>query len=119
LPDSVPWNRRDAQFFRDLVEDFTRPIERDDRIHIEYVPTQVFTEYCRLAWHGEFESSSPLEGIIYPSARRPGQLAIVLFDDRSSIKGAEEDSVIKSDPKAAWIELVDVGYRDVSSATSA
>jgi hypothetical protein len=43
----------------------------------------------------------------------------VLFDDRSSIKGAEEDSVIKSDPKAAWIELVDVGYRDVSSATSA
>jgi HEPN/RES N-terminal domain 1/RES domain len=119
LPDSLPWNRRDAQFFQDLVKDFSRPIERDDRVHIEYIPTQVFTEYCRLAWHSEFESSSPLEGIIYPSARRPGQLAVVLFANRNSIRGAEEDSVVKADPKAAWIELVEVGYRDVSSTMSA
>ena len=34
-------------FMNKFLHDFSSPIERDDRIHIEYVPTQVITEYLR------------------------------------------------------------------------
>ena len=31
-------------FMNKFIHDFSSPIERDDRIHIDYVPTQVITE---------------------------------------------------------------------------
>ena len=34
-------------FLRRFAEDIVLPIELDGREHIEYVPTQVFTEYLR------------------------------------------------------------------------
>ena len=35
------------EFLHDFSKEVSRPIERDDRIHIEYLPTQAFTEYIR------------------------------------------------------------------------
>ena len=32
-------------FLHHVAEDISCPIARDDRVHIEYVPTQVVTEY--------------------------------------------------------------------------
>jgi hypothetical protein len=106
LPDTQPWSRRDAQFFRDLVSDFSRPIARDDRVHIEYVPTQVFTEYCRLALHRDY-GSQPFEGILYPSARNTGHAALVLFADRRAVSGATDDD------SSAWIDLATVEYKSI------
>ena len=78
ISDSQPWVRRDAQFFRELVRDFTQPVARDNRIHVDYIPTQVVTEYCRMAYHHEHDTA-PLDGIVYPSARNAGKGAVVLF----------------------------------------
>lgn len=107
IPDSRPWGRQDAQFFRELVQDFTRPIARDDRLHIEYIPTQVVTEYCRLAFHHEHRTA-PLDGIVYPSARNFGSPAVVLFADRAAVVGTtlarpEGDDV-------PWLKLVGVEH---------
>ena len=107
IPDSRPWGRLDARFFHELVRDFTRPTERDDRVHIEYIPTQVVTEYCRLAFHHE-HGAEPLDGIVYPSARNSGCPAIVLFADRAAVRGIVPEPEADSD--TTWLELREVEY---------
>ena len=105
IHDSQPWGRLDAHFFSELVKDLTRPITRDDRVHIEYIPTQVVVEYFRMAFHDEHHSA-PLDGIVYPSARNCGRESIVLFADRSAVVGIERERPENSD--LPWLELIDV-----------
>lgn len=59
--------RASIKFLRDFLVDFQKPIEKDGREHIEYVPTQVVTEYFRRLF--EFEEGTRLDGIIYPSSK--------------------------------------------------
>ncbi|HCF6599863.1 TPA: RES domain-containing protein [Pseudomonas aeruginosa] len=65
-------------FMRDFVEDFTKPIERSDRAHADYVPTQVVTEYFRHVCRTDDDHQ--IDGIIYSSAKT-GDKAIVIFAD--------------------------------------
>ena len=54
--------------------------------HIEYVPTQILTEHFRkevAALDG-----SPLDGIVYPSARRRGGKSLVVFRSRDDLDPA-------------------------------
>ena len=99
------WSRADAQFFKELVEHLTKPIARDARIHIEYIPTQVVTEYCRLVFHVK-HATEKLDGILYLSARQPGGESLVLFADRSAVIGIENETDGRLND--AWLELVDV-----------
>ena len=50
------------RFMRDFITDFTKPIERSDRAHAEYVPTQVVTEYFRHVYRTE--EGAQIDGII-------------------------------------------------------
>jgi hypothetical protein len=63
-------------FLHDFVEDLQKPITKDGREHIDYVPTQVVTEYFRHLYknpdHGR------VMGILYPSARN-SETCCVLF----------------------------------------
>jgi hypothetical protein len=70
-------NRSSVIFLRSFCYDISKPIEKDDRVHIEYVPTQVVTEYFRLIFRDE--KRKPIKGIIYPSSRLPGGKSCVLF----------------------------------------
>lgn len=65
----------DTFFLRHFVNDLTKPIERDEKVHIDYVPTQIVTEFFRYMGKGK------IDGIIYPSSRNPGYTAMVLFYD--------------------------------------
>ena len=48
ISDTLPYDPHKAlRFLHRLADDISRPIERDDRVHIEYVPTQVVTEFLR------------------------------------------------------------------------
>ncbi len=73
-------DRRDERlaviFLRQFVKDLAEPILRDGREHIEYVPTQAFTEYVRFQLTGS--EPQAVHGIRYSSARnrRP---CVVLF----------------------------------------
>ena len=71
-------DRRDyMRFLLDFVADFTKPIERNNRAHVDYVPTQVVTEYIRhIVRDGK---NNRIDGVIYPSSKNLGNKAIVIF----------------------------------------
>jgi hypothetical protein len=70
-------NRSYIRFLIDFVSDFTKPIQREDRAHIDYVPTQIITEYFRHLF--KHNSNGIVDGVIYPSSKNEGKKAIVIF----------------------------------------
>jgi hypothetical protein len=75
-------------FMRHFVSEIAKPFVRDDRIHIEYVPTQVVTEWLRTRFdpgHGE-----PLAGVLYGSSRNPGGVNVSLFIDNDGACDADD-----------------------------
>jgi hypothetical protein len=96
ISDKWPYDPREAvRFLHLLADNISRPIERDDRVHIEYVPTQVVTEFLRAT---KLSDRVEIDGIRYRSSRRDGGISLVLFADRNNVKGASDDT----DP---WLEL--------------
>lgn len=72
-------------FLESFVEAITAPVIPDGRQHVEYVPTQVVTEYLR--------NSSPemLDGIVLPSTQT-GRRTYVLFFDSDGVTDAGNES---------------------------
>jgi hypothetical protein len=64
-------------FLQGFQRDISKPIVKDDRAHVEYVPTQIVTEFFRRV--SKDENGEPVRGILYPSAQRAGGTACVLF----------------------------------------
>jgi len=69
--------RRPLQFLHEFVGELARPIDRDGREHVEYVPTQVVTEFIRHRHHDS--DGTAIDGILYRSSRARGDLSFVLF----------------------------------------
>ena len=65
------------RFLHAFAKDIAKPIAHDGREHIEYVPTQIVTEYFRRVF--QRADNTRLDGLIYRSARHPGGKAFVLF----------------------------------------
>lgn len=65
------------RFLHAFAQDIAKPIARDGREHIEYVPTQIVTEYFRRTFRDA--EGQALDGIIYRSSRDGGERAFVLF----------------------------------------
>lgn len=88
LPKPSFWHQkretRDAlAFMRIFHKEITKKITPDDRIHTEYIPSQVFTEYLRYAFKLEGEIS--VDGLVYNSSVNE-QHCIVLFCDQKESK---------------------------------
>ena len=75
--------REQILFLREFVRDLSKPIERDGREHIEYVPTQIVTEYFRSS---RALSGKNVVGLRYRSARRDGGTCLVLFGGQELVK---------------------------------
>lgn len=71
--------KSDIWFMTFFKNEIAKPIDRDDRQHIEYVPTQVFTEYVR--YEMKTASGEPFHGIVYPSSKT-GEACYVIFADQ-------------------------------------
>jgi hypothetical protein len=83
--------RTSAKFLIDFIIDFSKPIDREDRAHIDYVPTQVVTEYFRHIF--KLDDGTTLDGIIYPSSKKGGNNAIVIFAESSvCVEKSEKDN---------------------------
>ncbi|WP_157221188.1 RES domain-containing protein [Flavisphingomonas formosensis] len=65
------------RFLWDFARDIAKPIKRNGREHIEYVPTQIVTEYLRRVFRDA--GGQPIDGLIYRSSRHDGAKAFVLF----------------------------------------
>lgn len=86
--------RFEKRFLYDFIKDFTKPIERADRAHIDYVPTQIVTEYFRHILSKN--TAIKIDGVIYPSSKNQNHNAIVIF--------AENDQCVEKGVKSRYSE---------------
>jgi hypothetical protein len=104
VSDTLEYDPRPVlSFLRHVVRKMSQPIARDDRVHIDYVPTQVVTEYVR----AEGDGDRLIDGIRYPSAAHPGGSSYVLFATQDNLlpAPAREESHIRQD-EDRWLELI-------------
>jgi hypothetical protein len=64
------------QFLHDFADEISKSVARDQFEHIEYVPTQVVTEYLRFRFGAPGRS---VHGLRYRSARQQGGVNLALF----------------------------------------
>jgi hypothetical protein len=100
------------KFLWDFTEDLSKEIEKDGREHIEYVPTQVATEYFRRVFRDL--DKEPLRGIIYPSSRHEGGVSWVLFFDSDDC--TQDD---RQDSDGKWLTMLKGSVRRVDLKTRA
>src|SRR5271163_422116 len=66
--DSSSVNRYALDFLHSFVSSLAAKVEPGEREHIDYVPTQVVTEWFRTSFR---HADGSLDGILYPSTQRP------------------------------------------------
>jgi hypothetical protein len=96
------------RFLHDFAADISQPIARDGREHIEYVPTQIVTEYLRRVFR--LPRNQRLDGIIYRSAKVAGANAFVLFCENEHCIDAKEAA-----HEGALLRLVTVEHQHPKS----
>lgn len=77
--------RMSLRFLRRFCADISEPIVPDDRIHVEYTPTQVVAEFIRMRFRDQ--AGNAVDGVLYPSSRRNDGRNLVLFLNRAHIEG--------------------------------
>lgn len=94
-------------FLRAFIQDITQPIVKNGREHIDYVASQIVSEF----FAREFQTvdKQRLNGVTYPSAIHPGGINIVLFPppggheafvDLIYLSGSDEASI------KTWADLM-------------
>ncbi|WP_348823209.1 HEPN-associated N-terminal domain-containing protein [Flavobacterium aestuarii] len=68
-----------SQFLKSFIKDLSKDIQKDGKEHIEYVPTQIVTEFFRYVYSEANKIS--IDGIVYPSSKSIDKNACVLFFD--------------------------------------
>ena len=116
--DSLYPNRSALTFIRHIADQISRPIDRDDRIHIEYVPTQVVTEFLRAqeSWEGE-----RIDGIKYTSSLHPNHASYVLFANQAHVLTDSTDDQRERQrwpEEERWLKLVSVTHHQVNLAVA-
>ena len=114
IPETMEFRPRQVLgFLNHVVDEMSRPIERDDRVHIEYVPTQVVTEFIRSQ---VLFGGTPIDGIKYPSAVHPGRSCYVLFANQDNLLPRPETTGSHWGPTSEdrWLKLTNVNLHLVS-----
>lgn len=73
-----------TSFLRYFIRELSKPIERDKRQHIDYVPTQVLTEYVR--YHMSAPNGAPIDGMRYLSSRNRLPCCVLFFDQDDCLR---------------------------------
>jgi hypothetical protein len=71
--------RSELKFVERFATDIAKPIRAHDNPEVDYVPTQVVAEFVRHCLRTA--SGDRVEGMLYPSAARPGPANVVFFND--------------------------------------
>lgn len=81
--------RQNLSFLRSFVNELTLPVRKDGREHVDYVPTQIVSEYFRYRFKTEDEQ--PILGLRYRSVKNPDGINIAIFDsDNTSLQKSFE-----------------------------
>jgi hypothetical protein len=81
-------------FLARFAEDISKPIRLDDAF-VDYVPTQIFTEYIRFF---ESDENDPVNGLVYKSSMRKDGKYIVLFG------GPDISSESECETSGSWLK---------------
>ena len=112
FPDTQMYDPRPRlNFLHNISREISRPIARDNRVHIEYVPTQVVTEYVRTAIRIK---GRKVEGIRYNSSRRHAETALVLFADQRNLILDEPERPDFYRLEGRWLRLVKASRTEVT-----
>jgi hypothetical protein len=114
IPDSLEYDPRPPSIFlRYFATELSKPIVRDDRVHIEYIPTQVITEYFRTEL---LHQGQKIDGIRYCSARHLNHCSLVMFVNQNNLLGGRENActIDISPATSRWIEMTGRLQRDVT-----
>ena len=91
-------------FLSDFADIIIQPVDRNDRVNVDYIPTQVFTEFIR---DFEFEGGK-VDGLRYRSATGEKGTNYVLFAGQGDVvNAAPQDPFMRTSP---WLELVGVKH---------
>jgi hypothetical protein len=112
--DSSSIDRYTLDFLHEFVRSLAAKVERGQREHVDYVPTQVVTEYFRTVVHSK--QGSKIDGLRYPSAQREGGRSVVLFANRDdlilkpkeimSLSRSSTYPILHFNSRSAWLKLV-------------
>jgi len=104
VSDTLEYEPRVAlPFLGEIARNISRPIVRDEHVHIEYVPTQIVTEYLRTVTTID---GRQIDGIRYKSSRSNAATALVLFADQNDLIFPEAEQLQFYRPDGRWIRLV-------------
>lgn len=83
----------DVSFMYDFVEELRRPVSMDGREHIEYVPTQVVTEYLRWMLIPDVE----VGGVLFRSAQTDKTNCVIFTDSAGCVDGgvSNEQAIVR------------------------
>lgn len=98
-------DRAVAMFMHAFVDDFRAPIDRKRRPHVDYLPTQVVTEYFRTM---VTEGGTPVEGVHYTSTRDGGDAVVIFAENGDVVSEAADDDWASGEP---WLAMT--GYEEV------
>jgi hypothetical protein len=98
--------RETVLFLNGFVDAITQRVAKDGREHVDYVPSQVVSEY--FAQMFKTEAGRELNAVIYPSAAHEGGTNLVMFPPRSFTPKLTDQ-----------IEMVRVEQREIKNGAAA
>jgi hypothetical protein len=94
-----------TSFLHIFAKEISKPITRDDdRFHIEYVPSQIITEFFR---DYKFEGGY-IDGICFPSSVHSGGRNVVLFATPENLINIDGSPSIPKSTTEKWLQLINV-----------
>ena len=92
IPEQSFWvnNWQENQFLHHFNENITKRVDPKDTNHLQYIPTQVFTEYLRYMFRDS--KGQQIEGLIYGSSKTE-EKNIVLFCNQKESKNFVDENV--------------------------
>ena len=96
-------DRLGLSFLHDLGKIIAAPVERDERVHVDYIPTQVIAEFFQ---NYEFENG-PIKGVRYQSATEISGVNTCLFINHTHIQDCVEPTEFFQ-PPSPILELTSV-----------
>ena len=101
IPETLEFRPREVLTFLNHVRDeISTPVQRNDRNHIDYIPTQVVTEFVRSKLT---RSNTQVDGIKYWSSVHPGHASYVIFATQEDLIPTPEEHPAPGDDR--WLEL--------------
>lgn len=87
-------NKYKLEFLNEFRNDLIKPISRDGKEHLDYVPTQVISEFLKFEFSKK--SKNRVEGILYKSSKNDGTCLVLFWDNTQCLDNFELIDIFRS-----------------------